>query len=121
VIIVVVYLVVFCFFFFSSRRRHTRSKRDWSSDVSLPICLLERSENIGARRLFTIMERLLEEISFEAPEQTERKLTIDAQVVRNRSEERRVGQVGRNRREERRVGKKCAEWGGGDNAVRHGV
>src|SRR5207249_7292627 len=26
------------YFFFSSRRRHTRSKRDWSSDVSLPIC-----------------------------------------------------------------------------------
>src|SRR5690349_24793607 len=25
------------FFFFSSRRRHTRSLRDWSSDVSLPI------------------------------------------------------------------------------------
>jgi ATP-dependent HslUV protease ATP-binding subunit HslU len=44
----------------------------------------ERSENIGARRLFTIMERLLEELSFEAPELTERKLTIDAQVVRNR-------------------------------------
>ena len=44
----------------------------------------ERSENIGARRLFTIMERLLEEISFEAPELTERKLLIDAQVVRSR-------------------------------------
>src|SRR5438067_5759347 len=26
-------LVFYCFFFFSSRRRHTRSKRDWSSDV----------------------------------------------------------------------------------------
>src|SRR5699024_11488856 len=26
-------LVLFVFFFFSSRRRHTRSKRDWSSDV----------------------------------------------------------------------------------------
>src|SRR5699024_11768768 len=26
-------LPVVCFFFFSSRRRHTRSKRDWSSDV----------------------------------------------------------------------------------------
>src|SRR5699024_11825580 len=26
-------LVFCCFFFFSSRRRHTRSKRDWSSDV----------------------------------------------------------------------------------------
>src|SRR5438445_566256 len=32
----------------------------------------ERSENIGARRLFTIMERLLEEVSFSAPELTER-------------------------------------------------
>src|SRR5207249_6324981 len=27
------YLSHLCFFFFSSRRRHTRSKRDWSSDV----------------------------------------------------------------------------------------
>src|SRR6267378_5042903 len=27
------FLVYFCFFFFSSRRRHTRSLRDWSSDV----------------------------------------------------------------------------------------
>src|SRR5699024_11217723 len=26
-------VIVFCVFFFSSRRRHTRSKRDWSSDV----------------------------------------------------------------------------------------
>src|SRR5699024_6937035 len=26
-------IYVLCFFFFSSRRRHTRSKRDWSSDV----------------------------------------------------------------------------------------
>ena len=28
----------------------------------------ERTENIGARRLYTIMERLLDEISFDAPE-----------------------------------------------------
>src|SRR5207249_9721920 len=27
------YFIFFFFFFFSSRRRHTRSKRDWSSDV----------------------------------------------------------------------------------------
>src|SRR5699024_9147420 len=27
------YICMLCFFFFSSRRRHTRSKRDWSSDV----------------------------------------------------------------------------------------
>ncbi len=44
----------------------------------------ERSENIGARRLFTIMERLLEDIFFNAPAPTEKKLTIDAQVVKNR-------------------------------------
>jgi ATP-dependent HslUV protease ATP-binding subunit HslU len=52
--------------------------------AAIAVQVNERSENIGARRLFTIMERLLEEISFEAPEQPERKLTIDAQVVRNR-------------------------------------
>ena len=44
----------------------------------------ERSENIGARRLFTIMERLLEQISFEAPELSEKKITIDAQSVKER-------------------------------------
>ncbi len=44
----------------------------------------ERSENIGARRLFTIMERLLEQISFEAPELSEKKITIDAQAVKER-------------------------------------
>src|SRR5699024_11977084 len=27
------YILIYFFFFFSSRRRHTRSKRDWSSDV----------------------------------------------------------------------------------------
>jgi ATP-dependent HslUV protease ATP-binding subunit HslU len=41
-----------------------------------------QSENIGARRLHTILERLLDVISFEAPEMTERKLTIDADYVR---------------------------------------
>src|SRR5699024_4353187 len=31
-------------FFFSSRRRHTRSKRDWSSDVALPIYSIKVSD-----------------------------------------------------------------------------
>ena len=44
----------------------------------------ERSENIGARRLFTIMERLLEEISFEAPTLAEKKIRIDADAVKAR-------------------------------------
>jgi ATP-dependent HslUV protease ATP-binding subunit HslU len=42
----------------------------------------EQTENIGARRLHTIMERLLDEISFEAPELSGRSITIDADYVR---------------------------------------
>jgi ATP-dependent HslUV protease ATP-binding subunit HslU len=39
-------------------------------------------ENIGARRLHTVMERLLEEISFNASDTTEKAVTIDAAYVR---------------------------------------
>ena len=41
----------------------------------------DRTENIGARRLFTIVERLLEEVSFEAQELEEKKVVIDAPYV----------------------------------------
>lgn len=44
----------------------------------------ERTENIGARRLHTIMERLLDEISYAAPEMRDREMVIDAQYVRDR-------------------------------------
>jgi len=44
----------------------------------------DRTENIGARRLFTIMERLLEEVLFETPERTEQKIRVDGQYVRDR-------------------------------------
>ncbi|UCD29568.1 MAG: ATP-dependent protease ATPase subunit HslU [Planctomycetota bacterium] len=40
--------------------------------------------NIGARRLYTIMEKVLEEISFEAPDRSGEKVTIDADIVHNR-------------------------------------
>src|ERR1041385_786749 len=39
----------------------------------------DRTENIGARRLHTVMERLLDEISFEGPDLLEKSITIDAQ------------------------------------------
>ena len=39
-------------------------------------------ENIGARRLQTVMERVLDEISFEAPDKAGGALTIDAEYVR---------------------------------------
>ncbi|MDD4092504.1 MAG: ATP-dependent protease ATPase subunit HslU [Smithellaceae bacterium] len=41
----------------------------------------ERTENIGARRLYTIMETLLEDISFDAPDLAEKKIVIDAKYV----------------------------------------
>jgi ATP-dependent HslUV protease ATP-binding subunit HslU len=41
----------------------------------------ERTENIGARRLHTVLERLLDAISFEAPDQDGKKYTIDAGYV----------------------------------------
>jgi ATP-dependent HslUV protease ATP-binding subunit HslU len=41
----------------------------------------ERTENIGARRLHTVMEKLLDEVSFEAPDMTERAVTIDETYV----------------------------------------
>ncbi len=44
----------------------------------------ERTENIGARRLHTVMERLLEEISFEAPDRSGSEITIDADYVDQR-------------------------------------
>ena len=44
----------------------------------------DQTENIGARRLHTIMETLLEELSFEAPERNDKQLTIDAAFVRER-------------------------------------
>ena len=51
----------------------------------------ERTENIGARRLHTVMERLLDEISFEGPDLADKSITIDevyvermlADIIRN--------------------------------------
>ena len=41
----------------------------------------ERTENIGARRLHTVMERLLEAVSFEASDRSGSTLAIDAAYV----------------------------------------
>jgi ATP-dependent HslUV protease ATP-binding subunit HslU len=44
----------------------------------------DKTENIGARRLHTILEKLLEDISFEAPEKHGTKLDIDRKYVREK-------------------------------------
>ncbi|ABG42691.1 heat shock protein HslVU, ATPase subunit HslU [Paraglaciecola sp. T6c] len=46
----------------------------------------ERTENIGARRLHTVMERLMEEISFDASEKSGEQLTVDAKYVNDHLE-----------------------------------
>ncbi len=45
-----------------------------------------RTENIGARRLHTVMEKLLEDISFNAPELSGQRIIIDARFVRAKLE-----------------------------------
>jgi ATP-dependent HslUV protease ATP-binding subunit HslU len=47
----------------------------------------QTTQNIGARRLYTIMERLLEELSFDAPEKKGSRQVIDAAYVKARLEE----------------------------------
>ncbi len=47
----------------------------------------ESSENIGARRLHTIMEKLLEEISFEGPDLRKKNVKVDAAYVRKQLSE----------------------------------
>lgn len=47
----------------------------------------QSTQNIGARRLYTIMERLLEELSFEAPEMRGAAVPVNAAYVRERLEE----------------------------------
>src|SRR5207249_6191653 len=86
-----------CYFFFSSRRRHTRSKRDWSSDVcssDLVQALLDLlgdgpcvaiAQTQGAHAVATPDERLLFGDDAAVP------------LERGRSEERRVGKECRSR------------------------
>lgn len=47
----------------------------------------EQTENIGARRLHTILEKLLEDISFDIPEMEDEKIVIDDEYVKERFQE----------------------------------
>lgn len=47
----------------------------------------ERTEDIGARRLYTVMEKLLDDISFQAPELKGQEVVIDAKYVREKLQE----------------------------------
>jgi len=62
---------------------------DFTDDAVLEIARFaervnRQLENIGARRLHTILERLLEDVSFDAPEMAGKTVSIDAARVRER-------------------------------------
>ena len=46
----------------------------------------QTSQNIGARRLYTLLERLLEDVSYSAPDAAKKTITIDAEYVRDKLE-----------------------------------
>ncbi len=50
----------------------------------LAVRVNEQTENIGARRLHTLLERVLEEVSYSAPDSKEKHLIVDAVYVRER-------------------------------------
>ncbi|HLE09469.1 MAG TPA: HslU--HslV peptidase ATPase subunit, partial [Thermodesulfobacteriota bacterium] len=52
--------------------------------ASIAALVNERMENIGARRLHTIMERVLDNISFNAPEMESKEVVIDSLYVRDK-------------------------------------
>jgi len=54
--------------------------------ASMAYIINAKTENIGARRLHTIVEKVVEDISFEAPEIDSKEITIDAKYVREKLE-----------------------------------
>src|SRR5699024_11625810 len=81
------------FFFFSSRRRHTRSKRDWSSDVCSSDLVSKPSEETQQRDSEDTADNEESKESYTAAEHC---------IMTQRSEE-------------RRVGKECRSRGGADH------
>ena len=60
-------------------------KEDSIAEIAEMATLInERTENIGARRLYTMMEKLLDEISFDAPDSSGKNMLIDARYVREK-------------------------------------
>jgi len=55
--------------------------------ASMAFLMNEQTENIGARRLHTILEKLLEDISFNIPDMEEEKIVIDQDYVKKKFEE----------------------------------
>ncbi len=55
-----------------------------SAIADIASCVNTETEDIGARRLYTILERVLEDLSFDAPDLEDKHVTIDESYVRNK-------------------------------------
>src|SRR5690349_22986752 len=86
------YFLLFFFFFFSSRRRHTRSLRDWSSDVCSSDLRLEGAVYRLVARQRVVVWSVVVEIRQRAGKRAQVRLR-----GLTRSEERRVGKECRSR------------------------
>ncbi len=69
--------------------RTERIELEWSEDgieavAEIAATVNERTDDIGARRLHTVMERLLDEVSFDAPDLGPAKIRVDEAFVRER-------------------------------------
>src|SRR5699024_11261316 len=101
-------------FFLSSRRRHTRSKRDWSSDVCSSDLWLDNFTFIqGADTQFGLIDYIKNNWTDTGTWSTDLSILKDAinewNGLNPRSEERRVGKEGRARRAERQEQKKRSD------------
>ena len=70
-------------------RGHRRSSSPPTPSRPWPTCAYQvnrSTQNIGARRLHTILERVLEDLSFDAPDRPDKHVVIDAAHVRQRLE-----------------------------------
>ena len=68
-----------------TERVHLSFKEDAIEEIArIAAQVNDKAENIGARRLYTIMERLVDEISYSAPEMPDKEVNIDAQYVKDR-------------------------------------
>src|SRR5206468_5108050 len=91
-VLILIFLLFFFFFFFSSRRRHTRSDRDWSSDVCSSDLARAAAKNHVVRILPLLSDGFASARSW--PEGT--TASGSTQSI-HRSEERRVGKECRSR------------------------
>src|SRR5437868_15525455 len=89
-----------CFFFFSSRRRHTRSKRDWSSDVcssDLKGYVARNTLEVRVDDVARVGELLEAVVTQGATSVSGLRFDVKDRAKLERSEERRVGKECRSR------------------------